>query len=205
MPKGEIYTCSIVKDALEAGKRVFVPYIHKGAQSTSGKPSSVMDMVSLHSLEDYENLESDPWGIPTPSKASISSRERCLTEIDDEDGGPKHVAKGSGDIDMIIIPAIAFDRTFGRLGHGKGYYDFFLWRYKEKLALRSNGKSMPFLSKSSPVMKILRGVTHLTSHVLPVGLSLNEQLLAHDQEVPRDATDWLLDAVAVGDGSTIRQ
>lgn len=203
MPKGEISTRFIVKDALEAGKRVFVPYIHKGAQSTSETPSSVMDMVSLHSLEDYETLESDSWGIPTPSKASIGGREHCLADMD-EDSGLKHVAKGSGNVDMVIMPAIAFDRTCGRLGHGKGYYDFFLRRYKEKLALGSNGNLMPFLSKSSPVMKTLRSVTHLTSHVLPVGLSLKEQLLAHHQEVPRDATDWLVNAVAVGDGSTIR-
>ena len=111
-----------------------------------------MDMVSLHSLEDYETLESDSWGIPTPSKASIGARERCLADLD-EDSGLKHVAKGSGNIDMIIMPAIAFDRTCGRLGHGKGYYDFFLRRYKEKLALGSNGNFMPFLSKSSPVMR----------------------------------------------------
>ena len=47
-------------------------------------------------------------------------------------------------------------------------------------------------------------MTHLTSRVFPVGLSLKEQLLTPDQEVPRDATDWLVNAVAVGDGSTIR-
>ena len=152
MPKGEISTCSIVKDALEAGKRVFVPYIYKGVQPASGTPSSIMDMVSLHSLEDYETLESDSWGIPTPSKASTGARERCLADFD-EDSGLMHVAKGSGSIDMIIMPAIAFDRTFGRLGHGKGYYDFFLRRYKEKLALGGNGHLMPFLSKSSPIMR----------------------------------------------------
>ena len=162
MPKGELSTCSIVKDALQAGKQVFVPYVYKVTRSMPGTPSSVMNMVSLHSLEDYETLEPDSWGIPTPSEASLGDRKLCFAEKHNKDCMYKQVAEESEAIEMVIMPGMAFDRGLGRLGHGKGYYDFFLQRYKEKLVLDSNGNLMPFLSKSSPVMEILRTVTCLT-------------------------------------------
>lgn len=146
MPKGEISTGSIVRNALEAGKKVFVPYIHKTSQPTPEAPSSVMDMVSLQSLEDYETLEPDSWGIPTPSETSIGGRKRCLDSLQDE--GRKEKETEEEILEMIIMPGMAFDTNLGRLGHGKGYYDFFLQRYHEKIAPDGSKCHMPFLSKS---------------------------------------------------------
>lgn len=148
MPRGEISTEAIVTDALQRGKKVFVPYTYKLRFNESERPSVVMDMVSLLSQEDYKSLESDAWGIPTPSKASIINRQKCLG--DDEithDRSPGGSVE-TDDLDVIIVPGMAFNHGLRRLGHGKGFYDYFLHRYQEmKVAKEGNSSKMPFVGK----------------------------------------------------------
>ncbi|KAK6337723.1 hypothetical protein TWF696_001204 [Orbilia brochopaga] len=84
MPTGEIDTVPIVEDAFKQGKQVFIPFTHKAVPATSSdeepKPS-IMDMVSLHSLEDYQGLKRNSWGIPTPTKRSLDTRKNCIEEV----------------------------------------------------------------------------------------------------------------------------
>ena len=37
------------------------------------------------------------------------------------------------DIDIVIVPGVAFDKKYNRMGYGKGYYDRFL---KDMTALK---------------------------------------------------------------------
>ena len=137
MPKGELSTRDIVTHAFAHDKQVFVPYIYKLHPQDRNKPVSVMDMVSLHSKSDFEDLDCDAWGIPSVAEKSIVRRERILDIPDTRDGGHErelHNENGStktekGRLDMIIMQGVAFDKDLARLGHGKGFYDVFLERY----------------------------------------------------------------------------
>ncbi|KAL8671070.1 MAG: hypothetical protein Q9168_004418 [Polycauliona sp. 1 TL-2023] len=179
MPQGELSTRSIVTEALQQGKEVFVPYIHKLATPPAGEelPISVMDMVSLHSHEDFKALQSDAWGIPTPDAHSIIHRKCCLGHPQSEQTSEKKSRVDSENLELVIMPGMAFDQNLDRLGHGKGYYDRFLTRYQRSLENNLQpGNQMPFL----------------------VGLALEEQVLPEGQEVPTDASDWRLDALIAG-------
>lgn len=137
MPGGELSTSSIVRDALEQGKKVFIPYTYNQSDAQPGQPKSIMDMLELSSMSDFNGLEPDKWGIPTPSKESIASRANCFGGEGITNG---HRAISEG-LDLIVMPGMAFDLRFGRLGHGKGFYDYFLTRCNQ-------ASRMPFCGKS---------------------------------------------------------
>lgn len=122
MPTGELSTRNIVQDALQNGKNVYIPYIHKVDQL------SIMDMLALNSMAEFESLQPDKWGIPSLQATQIPGRRNCFD------------ATG---LDLIVMPGMAFDQGFRRLGHGKGYYDHFLTRYSKW------SNKMPFLGKRS--------------------------------------------------------
>ncbi|KAI9877806.1 MAG: hypothetical protein M1830_002740 [Pleopsidium flavum] len=180
MPSGEIATSAIVHDALQQGKKVFVPYTHRKASQSPAQPNFVMDMLSLHSEDDYRSLTPDNWGIPTFSEDSIGSRQNCLGGKDMDEMQVGGNGKDEIGLDLVVMPGMAFDKKLARLGHGKGFYDFFLQRYQEQSSAMST--TMPFL----------------------VGLALKEQLLTDNQSVPADDTDWRLDALIAGDGMVLR-
>lgn len=142
MPSGEISTQEIVHRAFSEGKKIFIPYTYKLSAPREFWPSSVMDMVKLHSLDDYQSLQPDKWEIPSPDSKSIQSRPNSFGGMGRSDGESTEEPTDS-ELDLIVMPGLAFDRHLERLGHGRGYYDFFLQRclwHTQKAHIR-----MPFL------------------------------------------------------------
>ncbi|KAF2805490.1 5-formyltetrahydrofolate cyclo-ligase-like protein [Mytilinidion resinicola] len=181
MPSGEISTSGIVHDALKQGKKVFIPYTYKMANPREGQPKSIMDMLELTSMNDFASLNPDGWGIPSLDKDSISQRENSFGGKGITDGSFEGWNEADSGLDLIVMPGMAFDSSLGRLGHGKGFYDFFLERCQTH-SMETTARK-PFL----------------------VGLALAEQLLPVKESVPMDTTDWRLNALVLGTGKLLRK
>ena len=98
----EVNTRYINEEAFRLGKKVVVPYV---------EPKK--EIIIASKLTAIENLEKGPFGIYQPKKDLVE--EIPLEEID-----------------LIVVPAIAYNKNNMRLGRGKGYYDKFL--AKDKLS-----------------------------------------------------------------------
>lgn len=190
MPSGEVQTDEIVRHALSSGKEVFVPYLHTNEETTKEDgeiaPKKIMDMVKLKGLEDYERLERDSWGIPTVTEDTVSGRERILGES--EKDGKAQLSNG---LDLVLMPGVAFDlegqpAVIRRLGHGKGFYDYFLHRYRSHYGrgLFENAAERPPLQE--------------------FGLALEEQFLQDKNlSVPMGPHDSILAGLVVGNGEVL--
>ncbi|KAF7726763.1 hypothetical protein EC973_008451 [Apophysomyces ossiformis] len=145
LPHSEIDTRAIIHAILHAsdGKSLYVPRWTKDS----------MDMVKLTSWEAYQALPVNKWNIPEPPHDQ-----------------PMETALETEGLDLILVPAMAFDTERNRIGHGKGYYD----RYLEKCRNWA--------------------IQHHTNSPVTIGLALEAQLL--DSEViPIETTDKKLDWV----------
>ncbi|HLA83593.1 MAG TPA: 5-formyltetrahydrofolate cyclo-ligase [Thermoguttaceae bacterium] len=91
----EVRTRTLIDEAMRRGKTVTVPYC-------------VGDDLRLFRLESMEELSPGAYDIPEPRPAMRQQTDR-------------HVAPS--ELDLIVVPGIAFDRHCRRLGQGKGFYD----------------------------------------------------------------------------------
>ena len=95
---GEVDTFEMMKQAQKLGKKIALPTIIKNRTQKRFHPALI---------EDLSHLRLGPYGIKEPQ----ATKGRWV-EVDQ--------------IDLIIVPGVAFDRSCHRLGRGQGYYDRFL-------------------------------------------------------------------------------
>jgi 5,10-methenyltetrahydrofolate synthetase len=134
MPGKEVSTRDIALDALANKKSVFIPYIHAGTEPKS----KVIEMLQVQNENDLYSLKPDAWGIPSLAPETVDDRQNAL-------GGTGIKPESSPLLDLILMPAVAFDRSHSRLGHGMGFYDRYLQTYHK--AVENSGGKMPSLSK----------------------------------------------------------
>ncbi|KAG1712980.1 hypothetical protein DVH05_000710 [Phytophthora capsici] len=110
MPK-EASTAKLLEAAFAANKKVFVPKI-------TGRSAEDLKMLHATSMDDIRSFPKDKWQIPDPPLLL-------------QDGVERDDAVQGNELELVLLPGVAFDRRGGRLGHGKGYYDSFLRRLTE--------------------------------------------------------------------------
>jgi len=72
----------------------------------------------------YDAWPRNKWGIPEPPlPPATNTKEEDGSSRNDNDND---VVAKEGDIDLLLVPGLAFDRNGHRLGQGKGYYDRFI-------------------------------------------------------------------------------
>lgn len=96
--RDEPETLHLIQTSLERGDRVLVP-----------KVISEERKLTLHEMNDVNDLIPGVWGIPEPG-----------------DHMPQWPTTRYAEIDIIIVPGLAYDRYGGRIGFGGGYYDCFM-------------------------------------------------------------------------------
>lgn len=141
---GEVETDGIVRAALSAGKTLYVPRMN----------GRLIDMLRVYDLEDLDKLEAGKWGIREPGVM--------------RDGVERQNAFQHGELDLIVMPGVAFDSNLARLGYGRGYYDRFVNMYAEKYG-----------NERTPLL---------------VGIALDEQIV-ESGAIPLEEHDRILDAV----------
>ncbi|HEO64151.1 MAG TPA: 5-formyltetrahydrofolate cyclo-ligase, partial [Candidatus Omnitrophica bacterium] len=128
----EVDTWTIIKQALETGKKVAVPYVLKGDRFII--PSLIVDK---------EELIKGPYGVYQPHPDNVR-------------------AVDLNQLDIVLVPGIAFDRKGNRLGHGKGYYDRFIKKipYAYTLGLAYDFQileALPVSEEDRPVSSLVCG------------------------------------------------
>ena len=98
--RDEVRTRDLLAEALRSPKRILVPYCTGG-------------QLELFHLQELEELAPAPFGLFEP-KWQLRECPRRRVEV--------------SEVDLAMVPGVAFDRRGGRLGHGKGYYDKLLGR-----------------------------------------------------------------------------
>ena len=99
--QSEVNTEAMIRKALTEGKKVVLP-------RTDGEQRS----IELACIRDYDkDLEPGNYQVLEP-------RSGTCTPVKPEE------------LDLVILPGIAFDEKGNRLGYGKGYYDKFLKNVK---------------------------------------------------------------------------
>ncbi|MNH87122.1 5-formyltetrahydrofolate cyclo-ligase family protein [compost metagenome] len=111
--RDEPNTLPLIRSCWSQGDRILVPRI------------TGPETFTLHELAGEEDVTAGTWGIPEPAEH--------LPQWE-----PDHYA----DIDLVIVPGLAYDLTGGRIGFGGGYYD----RFMEQLNRQCSGMRKPLLA-----------------------------------------------------------
>jgi 5-formyltetrahydrofolate cyclo-ligase len=110
--EGEVETRDMIETAKRLGKTISVPVVRQRPLPAAGKPemtASQKNRISIRPciLDDNAALKKGPYGVSEPAQ------ERFVAVRD---------------LDLVIVPGIAFAKNGERLGRGKGCYDRFLKR-----------------------------------------------------------------------------
>lgn len=98
---GEVVTFEMIKEATQLNKKVALPIIMQNSK----------DIIPAY-IQNLDQLQECSFGIKQPAYS-----KDCVVDL--------------AELDLVVVPGLAFDRHHNRLGRGAGYYDRFLAKLPE--------------------------------------------------------------------------
>ena len=98
--RSEVRTLSALSREMTNNKKLVVPYCCRDQLGNN--------RLGLWLLEDLAELVPGTWGILEPPETRWGEAGKEINPLE---------------LDLVMVPGVAFDRSGGRLGHGAGYYD----------------------------------------------------------------------------------
>ncbi|WP_454189956.1 5-formyltetrahydrofolate cyclo-ligase [Paenibacillus sp. Marseille-Q7038] len=142
--RSEADTFMLLKKALAQRDKVLVPKVKEDS-----------DLMELREIKRMTDVEPGRWDIPEPADHTLVYPVERWPEID-----------------LVIVPGLAYDLCGGRIGYGGGYYD----RFAEKMYMEVNKKQIEGQNVTLP---------------LYAGLVLPGQLLPPN-DIPMEPQDFRL-------------
>ncbi|ODQ47312.1 hypothetical protein PICMEDRAFT_111098 [Pichia membranifaciens NRRL Y-2026] len=122
LPENELHTDAILDSCFRTGKTVFLPRIEQ-LHVFDEQPAFPGQKSCLHFLSVQSRAEAD--ALPPRGKYQIREPDYAPDRSND-------LLAGSDPLDLLLLPGVAFTATGRRLGHGAGFYDDFIKRYRAK-------------------------------------------------------------------------
>lgn len=161
LPTKELQTDKIISNCFLNNKKVYLPRIEP-LKTFNDKKNFVNQKSCLHFLSVENQLEID--NLLPRGKYQIREPTYHLNNSND-------LLLNNEKLDILLLPGVAFTKNCKRLGHGAGFYDDFIKRYREKF------NNLPLL----------------------IGIGLPDQLIDDHNLLKIEEHDELLDYVIIGD------
>lgn len=115
MDSGELETMTMIQNAFEDKKRVFLPRIEKIADISDkihSNQKSELKMLEICDFSEAQNLQPrGPYKLREPSENNSDALEQ-------------------GGLGLIVLPGVAMTPQCARLGHGAGFYDSYITKHE---------------------------------------------------------------------------
>jgi 5-formyltetrahydrofolate cyclo-ligase len=160
LPDNELQTDLLINECFKLNKNVYLPRIESLSKFNDTKnfnqQKSCIHFLSVDSINTVNSLK---------PRGKYQIREPDYTENHSND-----LLLNNKKLDLILLPGVAFTPNGKRLGHGAGYYDDFIKRYRA-------------IHNSQPTL---------------VGIALPQQIIQDHIHFQIEAHDEMLDYVVAG-------
>ena len=179
MEKSEINTDRLLRYCFEDEKKVYLPRII----GDNLDQMIMLQTFNFNEIYDETTFTKSKWGIWEPKLTYVHHQNENENESEKKENvivKNRENAMDTLDLDLMIIPGVAFNENNYRLGHGKGHYDRYFTKYKAACLAQN---TMNKINAKFP-------------YLIGIGLAVN-----YTENIPIEDHDWTLDKIVTFNSS----